>query len=278
MRFSSKGLTPVRFPYKEITDCESVEYLGQKAYENNPRLASLAHLGENTALPAFSEVYDSIKPYRHIKEMAFQGAYPDISGFTDATAWNNVTPVLGYHITFTDPLGFSSIDLSVGASPWSNNPWKNRFHAAVEYKLKAWNFHASWNKTDFYDLFGPTRTSRRGYNIGLSYEREYTMQPPFKWHWGASVNAYGDMDALPMYQNVSVGNDVRRSRLPTSVSAHRKHAPHLEALRQNRATIAALVDIRILLMANAFLLLPCLLTKACCCHSCAIPAVGCVWR
>lgn len=209
MRFSSKGLTPVRFPYKEITDCESVEYLGQKAYENNPRLASLAHLGENTALPAFSEVYDSIKPYRHIKEMAFQGAYPDISGFTDATAWNNVTPVLGYHITFTDPLGFSSIDLSVGASPWSNNPWKNRFHAAVEYKLKAWNFHASWNKTDFYDLFGPTRTSRRGYNIGLSYEREYTMQPPFKWHWGASVNAYGDMDALPMYQNVSVGNDVR---------------------------------------------------------------------
>ena len=79
----------------------------------------------------------------------------------------------------------------------------------MEYKLKAWNFHASWNKTDFYDLFGPTRTSRRGYNIGLSYEREYTMQPPFKWHWGASVNAYGDMDALPMYQNVSVGNDVR---------------------------------------------------------------------
>lgn len=209
MQFSRNGLTPVRFPYKEIQDCNAVEYLGQKAYEANPMLAGLASLEEGERQATFSEVYDSIKVYNPMRETAFQGAYPDISGFTDQSSWNNVTPVLGYHFTFSDAMGINSINVSLGVSPWSSNPWKNRFHASAEWKLMDWRFGTSWNKTDFYDLFGPTHTSRKGYDAGVGYRKEYSMQLPFYWYWGFSVNTYGDMYVLPMFQNVSVGEGIR---------------------------------------------------------------------
>lgn len=208
MQFSRDGLTPVRFPYKEITDCNSVDFLGQKAYEANPQTASFGTLGSGAKDAAFSDIYDSITLYRPMRETVFQGAYPDISGFTDLSAWNNVTPVLGYDFTFSDPLGLNTINLSAGVSPWSNNPWKNRFHFAAEWKYQAWRFTASWNKTDFYDLFGPTRTSRKGYEAGVEYKSEYTMQFPFKWYWKVAANTYGDMDALPMFQNVTVDDGI----------------------------------------------------------------------
>lgn len=204
MQFSSNGLTPVSLPYKEINDCNAISYLGQKAYAANPTLESYHKLSDGARLPAFSEVYDSIQPYRPIRQMAFQGAYPDISGFTDRTAGNNVTPVAGYHLAFSDPLGLSTIDLALGLSPWSGNAWKNRFHAAAQWRLPSWTFSAAWNKTDFYDLFGPTRTSRKGYNIGVAYSYSNSSQSPYTHYWGFAVNAYGDMDALPLYQNVTI--------------------------------------------------------------------------
>lgn len=209
MQFSRNGLTPVHFPYHEITDCNAISYLGQKAYEAQPQLAQLASLDSARQQTAFAEIYDSIKSYNPIKATTFQGAYPSLSGFTDDAAWNHVTPVLGYHITFSDPIGIHSVNLSLGVSPWSNNPWKNRFHAAVDWKLWNWSMQASWNKTDFYDLFGPTRNSRKGYQIGITYEKENFTQSPFNWHWGFAINTYGDMDALPMYQNINVTNGIK---------------------------------------------------------------------
>lgn len=45
-----------------------------------------------------------------------------------------MTPVLGCHVAFYDPLSLFSVNLFVGASPWSGNDWKNRFHAAAYIK------------------------------------------------------------------------------------------------------------------------------------------------
>lgn len=207
-QFSHEGFTPVKLDCKELFDCNSIDYLGQEAYIAHPEIAEYKNLASDTRRRDFSEVYDSITIYKPIKEMAFQGAYPLISGFSDIDSWNNVTPVLGYGINFSDPLAFNTIKLFLGMSPWSNNPWKNRLHASVEFHSGFWNFAASWNKPDFYDLFGPTRVSRKGYDIGISYERSYSTMAPFQWNWDASVNAYGDMDALPLYQNVSVDKSV----------------------------------------------------------------------
>ena len=206
--FSSDGMTPVRFDYKVLHDANSVDFLGQKAYKANPKLAELSTVREPLPEITFGQVYDSVKVYHPIKEIKFQGAYPDISGFTDKKAWNNVTPVLGYHFAFYDPLSLFSINLYLGASPWSHNDWKNRIHASAEVKYWQWTLKAAWNETSFYDLFGPRRASRKGYQISLAYASKHNTQSPFTWDWGASIAHYGDMDALPLYQEVEVDEGI----------------------------------------------------------------------
>lgn len=206
--FTSEGMDPVKMEYRELKDANSIQFLGQKAYEANPRLAEISTPAQKLPELSYGEIYDSVKIYNPVKELKFQGAYPDISGFTDRNSFNNVTPVLGYHFSFYDPLSAFRINCFVGASPWSTNDWKNRVHASADVKYYNWTFNAAWNPCCFYDLFGPRRASRKGYSFSLAYNRNHTMQLPFRWSWGAAIAHYGDMDALPLYQEISVDENI----------------------------------------------------------------------
>lgn len=209
--FTRDGMMPVKFRHKVLEDCNAIELLGQKVYDKNPQLKQLNKITSpwGGRGGAFSEIYDSIKVYKPLREMQFRGAYPDISGFCDVKAWNRVTPVLGYNIALSDPLGLNALDVTVGISPWSNNAWKNKFHASLNWRYWNWTLTAAWNKTNFYDLFGPTQRSRKGYSVGIGYEYANQLQLPFSWSWGFNVNAYGDMDVLPLFQNVEVDKGIR---------------------------------------------------------------------
>lgn len=207
-QFETDGMRPVVFNRMEINDANAVEYLGQKAYRANKDLEGVGKLKESLPDVSFSSVYDSIGIYKPLRELKFQGAHPDISGFVDRKAWNDVTPVLGYHFSFYDPLSLASMNLFVGASPWSNNDWSNKFHVSASLKYWLWTLSAAWNPTNFYDLFGPTRTSRKGYYAHLAYNYSTTLQSPYVINYGASVAHYGNLDALPMYQNVAVDDNI----------------------------------------------------------------------
>ena len=205
LEFKRDGLRPVTLDRKVMTDANAVELYGQRAYENNVEALESVGLLKNP-LPKieFGDVYNNITPYNVIKEMRFAGAYPIITGFTDSKGWNHVTPVLGYRFFFSDPVGLSSIKMAVGMSPWSHNDWKNKFHADFEWKYYFWTLKAAWNHTDFYDLAGPMRASRKGYMVSLAYDFVNTLVAPYSRSWGFSVGAYGDMDALPLYQEIEV--------------------------------------------------------------------------
>lgn len=203
LEFKRDGLRPVMLDRKVVADANAVELYGQKAFENNVEaLESVGILKEPLPKVEFGDVYNNITPYNVLKEMRFAGAYPILTGFTDRKAWNNVTPVLGYRIFFSDPVGLSSIKLAVGMSPWSHNDWKNKFHADFEWKYYFWTLKAAWNHTDFYDLAGPMRSSRKGYMVSLAYNYTNSLESPYVRNWGASIAAYGDMDALPLYQEI----------------------------------------------------------------------------
>lgn len=201
LHFTADGMQPVKLKMQNLKDANSINYLGQKVIERNPQLKDIYKLDEEPKIE-FGDVYNNIKKYNPFKELSFVGAYPDISGYKDPKAFNHVTPVIGYRFLFQDKIGINRINFSIGTSPWSNNDWKERFHASFNWNFWNWQLNASYNNTNFYDLFGPFQTSRSGYNVGLSYSRAYTLQSPFTWHWGASINTYGMMDALPLFQNV----------------------------------------------------------------------------
>lgn len=208
LQYSSEGMIPVSFEHKVLNDANSVEFLGQKAFEADPVIAEISTLKKPLPEITFGEVYDSVKTYNPFREIRFQGAYPDISAFVDRKAWNNMIPVLGYRVDFYDPLSLFKVKLFAGVSPWSNNDWKNRFHLSADIKYYRWSFNAAWNPVCFYDLFGPRRASRKGYQVSLSYDYVNSLNTPYTIDWGASIATYGDMDALPLYQEIEVDKDI----------------------------------------------------------------------
>ena len=209
LQFKRDGLQPVVLSREVVKDANAINLYGQLAYENNKEaLEQIGLLRDSLPRKNFGDVYNNITSYNVFKEMRFAGAYPIISGFTDSKAWNHMTPVLGYRFNVNDPVGLSSMNMSVGLSPWSNNAWKNKFHVDFDWKYYFWNLKVAWNHMDFYDLFGPMRKSRKGYVVQLAYDYSNTLISPYDKSWGFSVAAYGDMDALPLYQEIEV-QDVR---------------------------------------------------------------------
>ena len=208
LEFERDGMRPVSLDRAIVTDANAVELYGQKAFEKNPEeMEAVGLLKKPLPHIEFGDVYNNIVPYNVLKEMRFAGAYPTVTGFTDTASWNRVTPVLGYRFIFSDPVGLSNIKLTLGISPWSHNDWLNKFHADLEWKYYFWTLKAAWNHTDFYDLAGPMRSSRKGYMVSLAYDYNNSMIVPYTKKWGFSVGAYGLMDALPLYQEIAV--DVR---------------------------------------------------------------------
>ena len=204
LEFDRNGMRPVSLEKHVLKDANAVSMLGQVAYEaHSAELEALATLKKAPAEIKFGEVYDSIRVYKPFGRLKFVGAYPEISGFRDKGAWNNVTPVLGYRFAFQDPLGLHSLKMSVGLSPWSGNKPVNQYHAQLEWKFWLWTVKAGWNPTSFYDLAGPLQQSRNGWQVSVAYDRSNTMLTPASHDYGFSLAAYGMMDALPLYQEIT---------------------------------------------------------------------------
>lgn len=209
LQFGSDGMYPVRMPRRVLHDANAIALLGQQAYERHAK--ELESIGTHTTpVPpiAYSDVYDSINVYHPLQRLRFIGAFPEISGFTDKQAWNKMTPVVGYRLILSDPLGLHTLNLSLGISPWSNHRTKQQLHADLQWKYMGWTVKAAWNHTSFYDLFGPFRSSRKGWQMVGGYERQHTLSSPYQSTWGFSVSIYGDMDALPLFQNVEIDEGI----------------------------------------------------------------------
>ena len=60
----------------------------------------------------------------------------------------------------------------------------------------------SYNRSDFYDIFGPTKLSRKGYAAVLDYDHFLIFDEPRRLEVKSEVAYYYKLDALPSFQNV----------------------------------------------------------------------------
>lgn len=194
IKFHRNGMQPGLIPMKVISDANSIDYLGNLVIEKNPQVK------EYSLPPASKLNLDSLKKeessYKILKNMSLTDAFPDITGFKETIA-------LGYRLNWRDRIGLSNLNLFLGGSPWSTNPGKQQFHGQLQWDYWSWSVNASVNKSDFYDLFGPTKRSRAGYSVGVSHNKTFSTKTPFKWHYGFGVNHYGDLEVLPQFQNIA---------------------------------------------------------------------------
>jgi hypothetical protein len=192
-QYHHDGLVPCKIKIQPIEDANSTTYLGQLVHDANPVV-------EDWMLkPPSSVNIDSMKifegKYHAFTELRFAIAYPVIEGYKDLFAY-------GYRLNFMDPVGLHAIKFTATYTPYNFLPDNQKVHLNLDYRFWGWQFNASWNKTNFYDLFGPTKVSMAGYAFVLKYQKVLKRFKPQMLDFFVNIGAYGGLERLPEYQNV----------------------------------------------------------------------------
>jgi len=192
--YTSRGFIPARVPSKALEDVSAVKYLGAALVEKYPVLRSWK-------LPPPSSVNsDSLitraGAYDPLHEVHLISAYPIVQGY-------KTTAAAGMRAEFADRLRLAGINVDAGFSPDPNLPAIERAHASFDAHLWDWKLTGAFNYADFYDLFGPTKVSRKGEQVRLAHSQFliYDMPRTLSLEW--NVGGYFDLDRLPEYQNVT---------------------------------------------------------------------------
>jgi hypothetical protein len=138
--------------------------------------------------------------YRLAGGMQRESIYPVVQGYKDTAA-------IGVRANFSDPLQLNRLSLTTTVTAIGSLPSEERVHVRAEYQRYDWRARAAWNDANFYDLFGPTRTGRKGYQAGLGYKRTLLYDEPRRIELETDAMFAGDLDRLPQYQNIAVDVD-----------------------------------------------------------------------
>lgn len=197
-RYSQGGLSPVIVANKPIHNVKSINFLGQNIVETYPIVTKWL-----AGSPADINI-DSLKifsgEYSGLNSIDITSIYPIVEGYKDF-------PAYGLRLNLSDPVGFHNFNITASYSP--NNLLTNdeKWHANANYEYMNWKFSLDYNYANFYDLFGPTKVSRKGYSIGVIYNKALLYDRPKTIDYTISIAHYGNLERLPDYQNVGVSFD-----------------------------------------------------------------------
>ncbi len=193
-RYTAKGFVPVILPIETREDINAVNYLGQQVVEKFPIVKTW-----NAGSPArvnLDKVTTFAGPYKPWREGRLGAVYPVVEGYKSFVT-------AGVRLNFADPLALNMVDVTAAVTANSNVPSNERFHFKLGFDHSPWTVRLKYNATDFYDLFGPTRVSRKGYSAAAGYHNFITYEKPKTLEYTISGAHYGGLDTLPDYQNVS---------------------------------------------------------------------------
>ena len=191
-RYTAKGFEPVRVPIAPTEDVNAIEYLGQQVVEKWPVVKTW-----NAGSPArvnLDKITTYAGPYRPIARLRSTSIYPVVEGYKSTVA-------AGLRLNISDPLGLDSIDVTAAVSNAEKN--NEKLHLKLEYTGSPWSGAIKYNATDFYDLFGPTKVSRKGYSASTEYHRFLIYEKPRTMEYTIGGAYYGGLDTLPEFQNIA---------------------------------------------------------------------------
>lgn len=197
-QYTSAGFVPVILALQPVTDISPIRFLGNEVVDKNPvvkswKVASPASVNIDSLI-TFKGEYD---PFDNIAVSSF---YPVVEGYKDFAAF-------GMRLNLADAILLDNIDATASYTPNSILPADERFHGTVDYRFWGWKLKATYNSADFYDLFGPTKMSRKGYSGSVQYKKTVLYNLPESMDYTLSVAGYGGLDRLPDYQNVAATFD-----------------------------------------------------------------------
>ena len=139
-------------------------------------------------------------PTTRCAQLTLKNAYPVLQGYKNSAG-------IGYHVNIEDPIPFASIGITAAYTPDHGLPSERARPRRSRVPYLGWRADLSWNRSDFYDLFGPTQRSRKGYAVKGGYDDLLIYDEPRKLELKYDLAYYDKIDTLPGYQNVSSNVD-----------------------------------------------------------------------
>lgn len=192
-RYTGQGFLPVMIADKPVEDVSAIRFLGNEIVNKYPDIKNW--VADSPSKVNLDSLLTYSGEYRSISDIKLSSAYPVIDGYKNTVA-------IGARLNFSDPLGMATVDGKLSYSPTANLPKNERLHAKLGFKYWNWEAKFSYNQADFYDLFGPTKTSRKGYALGLKYQHSIIYEKPRFLDLTINLNGYANLDRLPFFQNV----------------------------------------------------------------------------
>lgn len=193
LTYTGAGFVPVTIEAKPITDLSAIKFLGAEVAEKHPVVKQWQVPPANTVDP--EQLITARGTFDPISTMSVENAYPVLQGYKEAVG-------LGYHVNFADTLGFAKLGLTMAYTPNANVPGNERSHIELKGEYKGWRGSVALNRSDFYDLFGPTKRSRKGKELKLGYDDLLIYDDPRLLTLKYDAEILDGIDTLPESQNV----------------------------------------------------------------------------
>jgi hypothetical protein len=213
-RYTGEGFVPATIEAKPLQDVSAITFLGQQIAEKHPVVKEWM-AGSPADIPLASMTTRSGR-YDSFKQIRLESILPVVQGYKDSAAY-------GVRIDLSDPVSLNRASLTASYSPDPALAESERYHLQGEYRRYDWRLGFQVNGADFYDLFGPTKTSLKGYAGRLGYRRTLVYDEPRRMDLNVDLTYYGGLERVPDYQGVPTDFDsdlAARARLGYSDLRH----------------------------------------------------------
>ncbi|MBN1505064.1 MAG: hypothetical protein JW952_08400 [Candidatus Eisenbacteria bacterium] len=196
--YTGQGFVPVMIPNVAVYDVNAIKYLGQAVVDKHPvvknwTLGSPLEIGLDTLVTYQGD-------YSPPRSLRLSSAYPIAEGYKDYAAY-------GLRFNLLDPVMLNALEFALSYTPTERLPEEERFHARFNYQYVYWTLTGAYNKADFYDFFGPTKTSRKGQSLSLTYNRYLVYEKPNSLEYTLQAAGNWGLEKLPDAQNISTSYD-----------------------------------------------------------------------
>lgn len=198
LTYTAEGFVPAIIDPKPIEDVSAIAFLGARIAESSPVVKTW-----QVGAASEAEVDKTILaqgPYKPWRHLSVANWFPVLQGYKDSVGG-------GARVNVSDPLNFLNLSMVAAYTPDGDLPRDERTHLMFDANYLEWRGSLAWNRSDFYDLFGPTKRSRKGFAATIGYDRLLIWDDPRRLTLKLDLEYYDKIDTLPNAQNVETTSD-----------------------------------------------------------------------
>ena len=203
LHYTAAGFVPAIIDARIVKDASAVTFLAAEVAKKHPVVTTWGVPPPSTV--DHEKLVTGQGAYAPLRNMSLQSVYPVLQGYKKFVG-------VGLHAHIDDPVTIATLGITAAYTPSRSLDKDERAHLDLKYTYLGWHAGASWNRADFYDIFGPTIRSRRGVAVRGGYDEALIYDEPRRLDFRSELAWYDNLDALPAFQNVRATS----SRLATA--------------------------------------------------------------